>query len=296
MKSTAISLDVTSALASTGFGDDQKVEIAATLHLPDDMPDGKLHLIFALHGGGYSRKYWHPEYVDESYSFARWFTDQGKAVLAIDMLGMGESSKPEPESNLSGEIITAAHASALSQVAEQLNRPLSITGIGHSMGGMMIIAQAAAHPVFDRVATLGWANEPMILGDTDVSSLQAELIPSGYLPTPREPMRKLFYWPDVPQKVIDADEENASRSPATLGKLALTPKVMHADAARIKVPVLIVHSELDTSPSPDKEPAYFSSAASTELQILPNAAHCQNFAGNRAQHWADLNDWIDRTK
>ena len=290
MKSTDMRLDVTSV---TGLA--QKAEIAATLHLPEDMPDGDLQLIFAVHGGGYQRLYWNPPFADESYSFARWFTDHGKAVLAIDMLGMGESSKPEPENLLSGTIIAAAHASALEQVVAILDRPVSVTGMGHSMGGMMIIAQAATHPAFNRVAVLGWANEPMELGDTDVASLQADLIPSGYLPTPREPMRALFYWPDVPIDLIEADEAHASTTPATLGRNALTPGIVHAAAARIALPVLVVQSEIDTSPAPEKELAYYSASPAAELQIVKDAAHCQNFAGTRSEHWSDLNDWIDRT-
>jgi pimeloyl-ACP methyl ester carboxylesterase len=290
MKSKDMMLDVTSA---AGLG--EPIHIAATLHLPDDMPSGRLHLIFALHGGGYSRIYWHPPFADESYSFARWFTAQGKAVLTIDMLGMGESSKPKPESRLSSQIIAAAHGDALRQIVATLGQPLSVTGIGHSMGGMMIIAQAAAYPAFDRVGVFGWANEPMILGDTDVATLQAGLIPSGYLRTAREPMRTLFYWPDVPKSLIDADEAHASATPVTLGRDALTPGIVHQASASIRVPVLVVQSVIDTSPAPDKELAYFSSSPSVELHRLEDAAHCQNFAGTRVKHWAELNDWIDRT-
>ena len=291
MKTIDKMLDVTEAA-----GLDEATRIAASLHLPDNMPEGPLDLLFAIHGGGYRRSYWHPPFADESYSFAQWFTDRGKAVLAIDMLGMGESSRPEPESQLSQSAIVAAHADALAQVVRELDRPVSVTGIGHSMGGMMIIAQAAAYPVFDRVAVLGWANEPMILGDSDVETLQAGLIPSGYLPTPRVPMRALFYWRDVPQSLIEADEAHASTTPATLGRAALTPGIVHDAAARIAVPVLVVQSAVDTSPAPEREPGYFSAAPDVALDILEDAAHCQNLAGTRARHWANLDAWIDRTR
>lgn len=290
MKSTDMMIDVTSA-ADIG----EPVEIAATLHLPDDMPDGPLQLIFAVHGGGYTRGYWNPQFADESYSFARFFAGWGKAVLAIDMLGMGHSSRPEPESRLSRMTIAAAHASALEQTVAGLNLPVSVTGLGHSMGGLMIITQAAAQRGFDRACVIGWANEPMVLGDTDVATLRADLIPSGYLPTPRAPMRKLFYWPDVPQDLIDADEASGSTTPACLGRDALTPGIVHHDSAQIAVPVLVIQSEIDTSPAPDKELAYFSASPSVELQLLDKAAHCQNFASNRLRHWTDVNDWIDRT-
>jgi len=290
MKSTDMMVDVTDVV---DIG--EKVEIAATLHQPDNWEEDGGHLVFAIHGGGYSRLYWDPPFADDSYSFARWFTDRGKAVLTIDMLGMGESTKPEPESKLSRAIITSAHAAALAHVVKGIGRRVSITGIGHSMGGMMIISQAAAYPVFDRVAVLGWANEPMVLGDTDVEKLQANLVPSGYLATPREVMRKLFYWPDVPLSLVEADEAHASTTPATMGIAALTPGEMHEDSAAIEVPVLVVQSVIDTSPDPEREPGYFTSAASSELQMLEDAAHCQNFAGSRERHWADLNAWIDRT-
>jgi pimeloyl-ACP methyl ester carboxylesterase len=290
MKSTDMMLDVTPA---TSLG--QQTHIAATLHLPDGMDTRPTQLIFAVHGGGYNRGYWHPTFADHSYSFAHWFVAQGKAVLAIDMLGMGESSRPEPESSLSGSIIAAAHAEALRQVVAQWGGAVSVSGVGHSMGGMMIVAQAAAHPALDRVAVLGWANEPMILGDTDVATLRAGLIPSGYLATSREPMRRLFYADDVPLALIETDEAHGSTTPVTMGRDALTPGIVHAAAAKIAVPVLVVQSVVDTSPAPDKEPAYFSGSSAVELQVLEGAAHCQNFAATRALHWERLNDWIERT-
>ena len=295
MQSTDIILDVTEA---AGLG--EPAFVAATLHLPDAMPEGIVQLIFAIHGGGYRRLYWDPPFAGPDYSFARFFTDRGKAVLAIDMLGMGDSSKPEPESKLSRASIAAAHADALAQVvaqvADRFAQPVSVTGIGHSMGGMMIITQAAAHSSMDRVAVLGWANEPMVLGDTDIETMRANIIPSGYLATPRESMRKLFYWPDVPEALITADEAAASTTPATLGRDALTPGIVHEAAASIHVPVLVVQSVIDTSPAPENEPGYFSAAPTVDLQIVPDAAHCQNFAGTRRAHWQALSDWIDRTR
>jgi len=289
MISKEIKLDVTSA------GLAQPAQIAASLHLPAQTDKSPDQLILAIHGGGYHRAYWDPPFADASYSFARWFTDQGKAVLAIDMLGMGQSSRPEPESDLSTAIIAAAHAEALRQIVARWDAKVSVTGIGHSMGGMMLIAQAADYPDMDRIAVLGWANEPMILGDADVATLQAGLIPSGYLATPRPPMRRLFYWDDVPLALIEADEATGSTTPATLGRAALTPGIVHDAAARIHVPVLIVQSAVDTSPAPQKETAYFSGSPKVTLQILEAAAHCQNFAGTRVQHWRRLNHWIDAT-
>ncbi|MFS0851818.1 alpha/beta fold hydrolase [Novosphingobium panipatense] len=291
MISTDLLLDVTPSLR---LG--EPANVAATLHCPAALPEGPVDLLFAVHGGGYRRSYWHPVFADETYSFARWFTDRGKAVLAIDMVGMGESSRPEPERRLSRAGIAAAHASALNQVIERLGRPVNVTGIGHSMGGMMLITQAAAHPAFDRIAVLGWANEPMVLGDSDAGVLHAGLPSSGYISTPREAMRALFYAPDVPLHIIEADEAQGSATPATLGRDALTPGIVHDAARIIEVPVLIVQSEVDTSPNPEREIPYFSSSPDVELQIVEQAGHCQNFAGSRVKHWEMLEEWMQRTR
>ena len=159
----------------------------------------------------------------------------------------------------------------------------------------MIITQAAAHPAFARIAVLGWANEPMRLAGSDVETLKKGLDAASYLPTQRKEMRALFYASDVPHSLIEADEANGSTTPATLGRDALTPGIVRAEAGRIAVPVLVVQSSVDTSPEPNSEPAYFGAAPSVELQMLDGAAHCQNFAGSRALHWTRLDDWIGRT-
>ncbi len=107
MQSTDLKIDVTPAVDL-----DEPVHLAATLHLPDGMDTTPRHLVFAIHGGGYTRAYWDTSFADDSYSFARFFTGRGKVVLTIDMLGMGQSSRPEPESRLSFARIAAAHAAA----------------------------------------------------------------------------------------------------------------------------------------------------------------------------------------
>lgn len=298
MRSKDICFDVTETI-----GLDERLEIIGTLHLPDMLSnDTPLELILALHGGGYRRSYWNPSFADESYSFARYFIDRGKAVLALDHLGMGDSSKPDPESLLSRAVIATANATALDIALGSLRdgtyaraSDVSVTGVGHSIGGMMIITQAAAHGAMDRVAVLGWANQPMVLGDMDVSTLSSTLIPHGYIATPRPAMRALFYAPDVPLSLVEADEADGCPTPSCLARDALTPAIVHAASAAITTPVLIVHSVVDTSPDPWGEVPYFRGSNNVTLQVLDGAAHCQNFASTRHDHWENLNRWIDST-
>lgn len=297
MRSHDIDFDVTEA---TGF--DEPIAVAATLHLPDTLAAGTpVDLLFCLHGGGYRRRYWHPSVGEnDTFSLARFFTDRGKAVIAIDQLGMGDSSRPEPESRLNRMMIATAADSVLRQALAGLAdgrwasaSAISVTGVGHSIGGMMIITQAAAFGGFDRVAVLGWANEPMILGDTDPATLAAGIPASGYLHTPAEPMRALFYLPDVPMDVVLADEADRSPTPSCLGRDALTPGIVHAAAASITAPIFVLHSVVDTSPAPHKETTYFTGSHDVTLSVLEGAAHCQNFATTRREHWDRLDRWIE---
>jgi pimeloyl-ACP methyl ester carboxylesterase len=285
MEARELRIDV-SAAADVG----EAVEIAATLFLPDGT---WTELLVAIHGGGYSRKYWHPHFNDfPGYSFAEHVTATGKALLTIDMLGMGESSAPEPESKLSRMKIAAACDAAVRHVIADLGEDFTITGIGHSMGGLMAITIQAAHKTFDRLAVLGWANAPMQLGDTDIAEMMAAIPACGYLQSPREPLRALCFLPDVPLALIDADEAQRSLSPACLGRDALTPGIVHAAAASITCPVFLQHGEVDTSSDPHAEAAYFSSSSSVTAFVLEGSAHCHNFAATRCTGWQALDDWI----
>jgi pimeloyl-ACP methyl ester carboxylesterase len=297
MKSQDVVFDVT---AATGV--DEQVRIVGTLHLPEDPGQSdELDLLFCLHGGGYRRSYWDfPGGQGGEYSFARFFTSRNKAVLALDQLGMGDSSKPQPESKLSRAIVAAANADALAQAVRRLTdgtwasaAAVSVTGVGHSIGGMMIVTQAAAHRGLDRMAVLGWANQPMVLGDTDTAALAGTLIPSGYLPSPRAALRKLFYLPDVPAAVVAADEALGTETPSCLGRDALTPAIVHTAAAQITVPVLIVHGVVDTSPDPWGEVRFFAASQDVTLSVLDGSAHCHNLAASRREHWSRLDSWVD---
>ncbi len=297
MKTVGLEIDVA---AATGLA--APTTLAASLYLPDDL-GAKADLLVCLHGGGYTRAYWDPPFAGPDYSFARDAAYRGRAVLTLDLLGMGASSRPEPESLLSRGLIAAASDNATREVVEGLEAgrwgvsvtDVSVTVIGHSIGGMMAITQADQFGGFDRLAVLGWANQPMVLHDMDAATLAGVTLPVGYIPTPRPPMRKLFYWPDVPQGLIEADEAAGSTTPSCLGRDALTPGIVHEASARITCPVFLMHGEIDTSPDPHGEVAFFKASPDVTLMVLERTAHCHNFARLRHCLWDRLDAWVTST-
>src|ERR1051325_9227218 len=77
-----------------------------------------------VHGGTYNHKYWDVRTINgHSYSYARFMAKEGYALLAIDQLGTGESSKPD------GDFVTLNEtALSLHQVLGQMrsgNNPLA---------------------------------------------------------------------------------------------------------------------------------------------------------------------------
>jgi pimeloyl-ACP methyl ester carboxylesterase len=213
---------------------------------------------------------------------------------------MGESSRPEPEGQLSRAIIAAASHRAVADVVAGLERGqwgnpvdrVTTTGIGHSMGGMMVLTQADECGGFDRVALLGWSNQTIGLTETQGTTLREMAIPEGYHPSPRQQMRPLFYAEDVPLELIEADEAASCLTPSCMGRDALTPGIVAEASARLTCPVFLLYGGVDISPDPRQEVAFFKSSPHITLALEPGAAHCHNLASQRHAIWRSLAAWI----
>lgn len=299
MPKFTLSLPVQTAV---DFG--EPIQIAATLALPDHASSGPLDLRICLHGGTYSRWYWDAQIAGwPGYSFIDHCLARGKAVLAIDALGMGDSSQPTQEDRLTPHCGAQAHHLALGSVLERMDagdwgaefagRARRITGVGHSMGGMLTILQQARWASFDQVAILGFTNIGLAMSDAVRADLDARVAGSGYGAANRAAMRGYFHAADVPDAVIAADDAQASTTPNSYGRLAIVPGGVAGEAAAITPPVYLHFADIDVSPDPHAEPAGYRGSRHVTMTTLADAAHCHNFASSRQQSWAMLDRWID---
>ena len=282
----------------------QPLTVAATLALPETVPSDALDLLVCLHGASYSRWYW-DAWIDghPGYSFIDYFLSQGKAVLTLDALGMGDSSKPLDEGLLNPLLGAQAHHQALANIlcridagdfgAELAAKRKRISGIGHSMGGMLTIIQQASFRSFDQVAILGFTNISLDLPDEVRADLEKRVEGSGYSQADRGSMRASFHAPDVPEAVIAADNSRASVTPNSYGRLAIVPGGVADQAAAIDVPVYLHFADIDVSPDPLLEPSFYGKSRRISLMPLAGSAHCHNFASTRSDSWTKLNGWID---
>lgn len=283
---------------------DEPIQIAATLALPGRLPDGPIDLLVCLHGGTYNRWYWDAQ-IDgwPDYSFVDHCVARGKTVLTLDALGMGDSSQPSREDRLTAHVGAQAHHLALTAVLGRMDagewgadlaaRARRITGIGHSMGGMLTIVQQAAWASFDQVAVLGFTNIGLAMSDEVRSAIGEQVAGPGYGAANRTAMRGYFHAADVPEAVIAADDARTSHTPNSYGRLAIMPGGVSMEAGAIGTPVYLHFADIDVSPDPHAEPAVYRGSRHVTLTTLAGAAHCHNFASTRLQSWTMLHQWID---
>lgn len=304
---------------------DEPACLAASVHLPDLAAAAPRAVLICWPGGSYARAYWDMQ-IDgyPGYSFAEHMTAQGFVVLAADHLGVGASSKPVDPDRVDFETMSAAAASFAGKVRALLaeaspefgGTPLSripIVGVGHSLGACLTVVTQARYGCYDAVALLGFThgqkdvsvtavgaterephNDPDMLRETAIAQAQAffgETWADGYAFAPREPNHSWLHRPDVPAAVIVADDAQAVRWPRQSYVDALLAGYSASFAEQLDCNVFIGFGDHDVPPIPHADVAFYSRSRDVTLFILPNSAHCHNFATTRTKLWNRIGLW-----
>jgi pimeloyl-ACP methyl ester carboxylesterase len=265
-------------------------------------------VLVCLPGGTYNHRYFDLEVPgSSSYSFARDSSARGFPVVAFDMLGTGDSSRPSCDVGLNDQ--AKAVAAAVAQLPDLIGHSGPFVGVGHSMGGYVAMFQQANHDTYAALAILGTTNRhvaPLHLPDEVVAAaatsdgrsamLKQNLaaFAEPYASGDRGLMRSWFHLVDVPDAVVDADAATTlTVVPRAAGAAALVPGIALDAAATIDVPVLLVYGEVDVSPAPHDEPSFFQNSPDVTLFLLARSGHCHNMASSRQVLWDRLARWCD---
>lgn len=316
-----IAVDVTAACNL-----ERPLTVLATAFLPE--PDSLVKsqpLVFAVPGGGYSRSYYDmvfPGHV--GYSQAEHHVDRGLVFIAIDHLGVGESS-PEVAETVHVEDIAAANDFAVRTIIDRLRGGTAVAGypavdvgarigMGQSMGGGVTVIMAARHHTYDAIAVLGYSaihtvlpmpkqDETVRASEYFAFSRDTELDELSIAESSAHVGEFLypFFWQDVPADIVEADTRGGypirTSIPsfgATLPTCAvamLSPGYIKAEAAEVDVPVFIGLGERDVATDPHREPAGFASSTDISLVICDRMAHMHNFASTRQELWDRVVGW-----
>jgi alpha-beta hydrolase superfamily lysophospholipase len=164
VRSADLQVDVTDAVA---LG--EPAHIALTVTAPDTPPADPI-VCFAKPGAGYSRGYFTTDLPGPGHglgSQADWHAARGWIVVAVDPVGVGESSLHDPEALTFSRVVAASQA-AESDVRQKLAAGTLIgglgpvehavtIGLGQSMGGSLTILQQGRHHCYDGIGVLGFS-------------------------------------------------------------------------------------------------------------------------------------------
>lgn len=287
---------------SVSLSDGNTYTIAGFLYYNGSFRNRPLQVL--VHGGTYNHKYWDvPTINGQSYSYARFMAEQGYALLAIDQLGAGESSKP------AGDFVTLNETTlSLHQVLVQMrsgNNPLDyafqqIVLVGHSFGSInSIFVQGTYHDADALVVTaLGHVPHELPIPP----DLIIELAQFPYFPLPAPARSALFYYPDAADSEVIAYDNLNLADLLTRGQLFTTFAAVFNPAAdrvgAVTGPVLVQlgeHDALWPSLYAGGEAAYWTNASSITVQSLPGIGHSFNTHLDNKTGWRMIDQWISST-
>jgi pimeloyl-ACP methyl ester carboxylesterase len=261
-------------------------------------------VLVCVPGGTYNRDYWDLKVVGHGgYSFAEFAAENGYAVVTIDPLGTGESTKPVRDFGFAEIAASLAHAmSAL----PALTGDLPVVAVAHSLGGYVAITQQAMFSSYTALAILGCTNQHVAPLNLDAAIIErgataqgraelAEMILSSltqpHFEGPREHLQSWFHLDDVPADVIEADYATTKSVVPRVFGLAMIPGVVVEHAAKIDVPVLVGFGAVDVSPDPRAEARLYRNSPDITMVVLADSAHCHNMASSRQRLWQRVLAW-----
>jgi pimeloyl-ACP methyl ester carboxylesterase len=280
--------------------------VAIDLHIPDAPP---LALLFCLAGGGANRRYFDlGDADDRDFSFAARMTGQGFAVTAADVPGVGDSILPETPGFFSPRDAAAALHQALVQLrtAQPALANLPVVGVGHSMGGMLVVLQQGRFTDFAGIALLGsnaggldWAltdAERAYAGDEAAIERDLESLTTARFGDPFAAMRIT---------TAGAGTIFAGESPAATarlrtardrlfnagGMMSMIPGSFQSEAQSVAVPLFLAFGENDIGIAPQLVSRDFPSVPDVTLLILPSTGHNHFGFSTMARLSARLGHW-----
>ncbi len=274
--------------------------VAIDLHSPAQPPRA---LFFCLAGGGANRRYFDlGDAGDREFSFAERMTAAGFAVAAADVPGVGDSVLPPG----AGFFTPRAAAAALHAALAQLQPGVPVIGVGHSMGGMLIILQQGRFTDFAGVALLGsnaggldWAlteAERVYTGDEAGVERDLEALTRARFGDPFAAMRlttagagTIFAGesPEATARLRTARDRLFNAG----GMMSMIPGSFATEAGAVAVPLFLAFGDNDIGIPPNLVSRDFPRVADVTLLVLPGTGHNHFGFSTMAQLCARLGHW-----
>jgi alpha-beta hydrolase superfamily lysophospholipase len=319
MHALDLDIDVTDAAQ---IGEPAHLAVSITLPDADRLSDPPI-VCFAKPGATASRAYYTLDLPGPGKGAqATWHAERGWVFIAVDHLGTGASTIPDP-SLTDFETVTRSADAAEREILRRLADgslvddfpaivdPVVI-GIGQSMGGCLTVVQQAHRRTYDGIGVLGYGvrrthpptppgREPMVQAWRARGSdlvMNEGLAGDSSSPDARKAALEFVSWSmfhdDIDRDVVRfGDPSSPWTSIPTPGALkwVTTPGAVAPEAASIRCPVLVAMGDRDVVTDPPGEVREYLSSPSVDLFICPTMAHMHNFAGTRVLFWRRIETW-----
>lgn len=271
-----------------------------------------------IHGATYDHHYWDWPRQPEQYSYVDHMTAAGYAVLNLDRVGYGESSRPAD--GLAVTLHTGAFT--IHQVVQALRsgtkvvpglgriRAERVQLVGSSLGAFIATIEASTYHDVDGVILSSYSHTlgPAALL-TQVLSYDARMDPkfahlpiTNYLTTTPGARGPLYYFvPGADPANILLDE--TLKQTVTIGEDQDIFPSLFASLG-VTVPTLVVNGDHDmitcTAPSCTatgslaNEAMFYGPDACVEIQIVPDSGHALNTHLNAPTAFSMIRAWSDR--
>lgn len=235
----------------------------------------------------------------DGYSLLKAMTDRGRHVVLTDLPGVLDGTPGDDVSMaLAGEALAVAASGAPGS---------PVIGVGHSLGGAVVVRAQASQRPFDALVLLGYSPAWRSVRDGDgrpredddagviawtAARLAADDPALWAKDTVRFPERLGFgTLNDVPAEVTGWASSRAVGVPRRLAQEFGIPEPRLRDARSVDVPVLLVFGEVDAATDPAQEPLHYPNAPVT-LERLPASGHAHHLASSRARLWDLIDHWL----
>jgi pimeloyl-ACP methyl ester carboxylesterase len=270
----------------------------------------------ALHGSTYSHLYWDFPFQPAIYSYVRWATASGYAVLSIDRIGIGQSDHPPAD-----QVTVESNAYVVHQIVQTLrNGELvlptfgtvhaeRVALVGHSLGSLISVQEAGTYGDVDGVVLTGMSHTVVTAALGEVQFYPANLdphfagrnIPDDYFTTVPGTRSIFYHAPFYDSRVLATDER--TKETTTLAALNTGLSALSFSTG-IHVPVLVVVGNFDgafcaapncaASGSLKGEPAFYPADACAEAVAIPGSGHVLNLHYTAPLTYATVLGWLDR--
>jgi dienelactone hydrolase len=293
---------------------EERCEVAATLFVPDALPD-RPTVFVALPGAALSRRYFDITLGERTeFSQARHFAERGSVFVAMDYLGGGDSSRPSEGEELTIPVLAAASHRAVEGLrrgladGSLLGRQLSsfrLFANGFSFGSAICMVQQATYEDFEAILNFGYSplasadGVKPLPGDWDqlsVAEKRASVLKRNeefvggalpvYHPIPRSGFWSGFYVDGTPAELLRYDVEVLETTvPRSAGLDAMTDGFTRPYTSKITVPIFLAFGDRDTVVDTHIQPTAYPACTDLLLTTYPNMGHLHNFCESRISLW-----------